>query len=310
MAVPASTTPARPVTVIVNARAGLSPRPDRGEEILDLFRAAGSDVRLERVPGSAIAGAARKAAGRGDILVAAGGDGTVSATAAVAAETAAVFGVLPVGTLNHFARDVGIPLDLAAAVEAILAGRVQALDAGELNGRIFVNNSSVGLYPRMVRAREEEQRRGLDKRRAFGLALLRTWRQYRTLVGQIVVDGRPQVVRTPFIFIGNNEYVVEGLRVGARAALDAGRLSVIVAPDCGRFEILALPVRAVLGRIDPDAHLSSQPADEVVVELSRRSVNVALDGEVVTMRTPLRYRIRRRLLRTLVPAAPAAREQP
>lgn len=295
----------------MNARAGLSPGEDRGEEILGLFRAAGTFVGLERVRhGADIAAVARRAASRGSIPIAAGGDGTVSAVAAVAADTGQPFGVLPVGTLNHFAKDAGIPVDLPAAVQAIVAGHVQALDAGELNGRIFVNNSSIGIYPQMVWEREAERRRGMDKRAAFALAMARTWRQYRTLVGRLLVDGSPRVVRTPFIFVGNNAYVVEGPRVGARGGLDGGRLSVIVAPNCGRFGILALPVRAVFGRIDPDAHLSAEPADEVLVELSRRNVTVALDGELVLMRTPLRYRIRPRLLQVLVPeAAPAEGRQ-
>ena len=126
-------------------------------------------VRLERVrdPGD-LAARARQAASRHDLLVAAGGDGTVSVVAGVAVSTGSSLGVLPMGTLNHFAKDVGLPLDLEKAVEAIVAGRVHQVDVGEVNGRIFVNNSSVGLYPRMVWEREAEQRRGHRKWAASG----------------------------------------------------------------------------------------------------------------------------------------------
>ena len=293
------------VSVIINEQSGVAPGQDTSVQIQHLFTAEGAQVRLERVRhGGDVAARARQAAGRGDTLVAAGGDGTVGTVAAVAVETQALFGVIPTGTLNHFARDLGIPTDLAQAVHTIVAGRVQQVDVGEVNGRIFVNNSSIGIYPRMVWERESEQRRGRKKRTAFGIAMLRTWRSYRTLVGRLVIDGTPHVVRTPFIFIGNNEYLAEGFNLGSRKTLDAGRLSVFVAPECGRFEILALPFRALASRLDPDANLAGFTAEDVVVEIARPRVSVALDGEVAILRPPLHYCVRRGALRTMVPIGP------
>jgi diacylglycerol kinase family enzyme len=297
--------PAGGISIIINEQSGLAPRQDTSVEIQALFAAAGVQVRLERVRhGGDLAARARQAAARGDTLVAAGGDGTISAVAGVACETGSLLGVLPTGTLNHFAKDLAIPLDLAEAVGTIVAGREQRVDVGEVNGRIFINNSSIGIYPRMVWERETEQRRGRHKKTAFAIAMLRTWRGYRTLAGRLVIDGTPRVVHTPFIFIGNNEYLAEGFRLGARTVLNGGRLSVFVAPDCGRFEILALPFRALAKRLDPDAHLARYTAEEVSVEIARPRVSVALDGEVTIMRPPLRYRIRAAALRTLVPADP------
>ena len=294
------------ISVIVNQGSGLDAGGDAGSEIEALFASAGARVRLERVAhGADLPARARQAVARGDLVVAAGGDGTVSAVATAAVAANATFGVLPTGTLNHFAKDIGMPTDMAAAVQVIVAGRVRRLDAGEVNGRLFINNSSIGIYPRMVWERETERKRGMEKRAAFGLAMLRTWQQYRTLSGRLLVDDAPHAVRTPFIFIGNNDYVLEGLRLGARRTLDAGHLSVLVAPDCGRFEILALPFRALVGRLKTDAGVDSYTAREVVVELRRSRVSVACDGEIVIMRPPLRYRIRPRVLRTIVPA-PAA----
>lgn len=294
------------ISVILNQGSGLDAGADPGSEIETLFASAGARVRLERVAhGGDLPARARQAVARGDLVVAAGGDGTVSAVATAATAANATFGVLPTGTLNHFAKDIGMPTDLAAAVQVIVAGRVRRLDAGEVNGRLFINNSSIGIYPRMVWERESERRRGIEKRLAFGLAMLRTWRQYRTLSGRVLVDDVPHGVRTPFIFVGNNDYVVEGLRLGGRRALDAGHLSVLVAPDCGRFEILALPLRALVGRLKADAGVDSYTAREVVIELRRSRVSVACDGEIVIMPSPLRYRIRPRVLRTIVPAPTA-----
>ena len=293
------------ISVIINERSGTAAGPDAGAEIQTLFARAGVQARLERVrePGD-IGARARQAASRGDVLVAAGGDGTVGSVAAVAVETTATFGVLPMGTLNHFAKDVGLPLDLEEAVSVIVAGHVRLLDVGDVNGRIFVNNSSVGLYPRMVLERKAEQRRGHRKWNAFAIAMVRTWRDYRMVVARLVVDGKEAVVRTPFIFVGNNQYHAEGFQLGGRSRLDEGRLSIFVAPDAGRFEILTLPLRALTNRLSSIAPFVAFQADTVAVDMSRRRVGVALDGEVAILQAPLVYRVRPRALRTLVAPSP------
>lgn len=289
------------VTVILNTRARNAGR-EQFIQIERAFAQARVPVRFDRVADvAALARRARDAASRGQILVAAGGDGTVGTVAGVAIESNATFGVIPLGTLNHFARDAGIPIDLDAAVATIAAGHVRMVDVGEVNGRIFVNNSSIGLYPRLVWEREAEQRRGRGKWTAFAIALLRTWRGYQPVTVRITVDGREHVRPTPFVFIGNNEYKLEGLQMGARAALDSGQLSLYVAPHCDRFEILALPFQALLGRPAAEVKLESFLASEMSIETAHHRVSVALDGEVMVMRPPLHYRIRSQALRTIVP---------
>jgi diacylglycerol kinase family enzyme len=290
------------ISVLLNEQSGLIPRQDAGEEIQSLFAAAGAPVRLERVRhGGDLAARARQAAGRGDVLVAAGGDGTVGAVAGVAVEANATFGVVPRGTLNHFARDAGIPLVLSKAVQTIVDGRVRDVDVGDLNGRVFVNNSSLGIYPRMVWERNAEQRHGRSKWTAFAFAMARTWRTYRMLVARLSIDRQLHVVRSPFIFVGNNEYLAEGFQLGARAAVDRGCLSIFVAPECGRFEILALPLRALANRLKADPKFERFLAEEVTIELSRHRVSVALDGEVAIMTAPLRFHVRRAALHLIVP---------
>jgi diacylglycerol kinase family enzyme len=289
------------ISVIINERSGAGRNPDAGRQIQSLFGNRGRAVRLERVrdPGD-LPARARQAASRGDVLVAAGGDGTVNAVAGVAVETQAVMGVLPMGTLNHFAKDLGLPLDLAHAVETIARGHARAVDAGEVNGRIFVNNSNVGLYPRMVWERDEEQRRGRNKWTAFAIAMLRTWRSYRTITARLAVGGKAAVVRTPFIFVGNNHYMAEGFRLGGRTRLDQGRLSIYMAPECGQFEILSLPLRALVRRLSAGAPFVEFDAADVAVDVHSRRVSVSLDGEVALMTSPLEYRIRPRALQVLV----------
>ena len=290
------------MSVIINERSGAARNPDVGVQVQSLFGKHGLSVRLERVRDPAdLPARARQAASRGDVIVAAGGDGTVSAVAGVAVETRATIGVLPMGTLNHFAKDLGLPTDLEQAVAAIAAGHTRDVDVGEVNGRVFVNNSSVGLYPRMVWERNVEQRRGRTKWTAFAIAMMRTWRNYRTITAHLVVEGKAAVVRTPFIFVGNNHYIAEGFQLGGRSRLDEGRLSVYMAPECGRFEILSLPVRALVRKLESAELFVEFPAETLTVDVPSRRVSVALDGEVALSRSPLEYRIRLRALKAMVP---------
>jgi diacylglycerol kinase family enzyme len=258
------------------------------------------------VRGRDIAAEAEKAAADG-VIVAAGGDGTVSAVAGVAVRTGATLGVLPLGTLNHFARDAGIPLDLTEAASIIHHGTIRTVDVGELNDRIFLNNASFGIYARLVWERRAEERRGYGKWSAFSIALVKTWWSYRTLTLRLSLDGTPVLRRSPFLFIGNGEYQAEGIDIGARPSLESGRLSAYVAPECGRIELLAMPFRALAGRLSPEVKFEAFAAREITIEPSRSSIGLALDGEIVVARPPLHCRIRPHALRVLTPGSASPR---
>jgi diacylglycerol kinase family enzyme len=152
----------------------------------------------------------------------------------------------------------------------------------------------------MVWERDVEQRRGRSKWTAFTIAMLRTWRSYRTITAHLMVGGQAAVVRTPFIFIGNNQYIAEGFQLGGRSRLDQGQLSIYVAPECGQFEILSLPLRALARRLGADAPFAGFQAETVTVDVGTRRVSVALDGEVAMMNSPLIYRLRPRALKVIV----------
>ena len=295
------------ITVIVNGRTNQGGKPEAIDDLRARFAKIGAPVTIDCVPeGRDLASHASQAAARGDIVVAAGGDGTVSTIAAVAVETGATLGVLPMGTLNHFAKDVGVPQDLDAAVAAVVAGTHRQVDVAEVNGHIFINNSSVGIYPRLVWERELEQRRGHRKSIAFAIAMVRTWRRYRTVVARLEVNDADTIVRTPFVFVGNNEYKAEGFELGGRTTLDAGQLSVFLAPECGQYEFLTLPFRALVRRLRTGARFAGVSAASVNVSVPYPRVSVARDGEVDIMQPPLVYRIRPRALRIIVPAPSSA----
>ena len=234
-------------------------------------------------------------------VVAGGGDGTVNAVAGKLAGTDVVLGVLPMGTLNHFARDVGVPRNLEAAVRNVFAGRVSEVDTGEVNGRIFVNNSGIGFYPHFVRQREELERHGHVKRVAFVLALSAVVRRYFRLRIRAHMDKAEALEQvTPFLFVGNNRYQTSGLEIGTRLRLDSGRLWVCTAPRTGRSDWLGAALRTLLGGAT-DQELNTSEVKEIWVHPETPRVSVSTDGEVSIMNTPLHYRIRPKALRVVVP---------
>lgn len=239
-----------------------------------------------------------------DAVAVAGGDGTVGAAAGALAGSGRPLGILPLGTLNHFARDAGIPLDLDEAIAAIAAGRTRQVDLGEVNGRIFVNNSAVGLYPSIVREREAQQRRlGRGKRLAMLVASLRAlWRfSQRRLIVRIGVAAAP--IETPLLFVGNNRYETALLSLGRREALDRGELCLYAPLAASRTRFLILALRALFGRLDQQRDFVSLDGIlQAEIGSRRRMLMVATDGEARPMETPLRYRIRPGALTLIVPA--------
>jgi diacylglycerol kinase family enzyme len=283
------------IAVVLNAGAG-GGRGGRAEsEVRERFAAAGRTVRVAVCRSSdELLATARAALADGcSALVGGGGDGTLGGLAALVADTATPLGVLPLGTLNHFARDLGIPLALPDAIDVILNGRVAAVDVGEVNGRVFLNNSSLGVYPNVVRLRERLQRSGLAK----WIAML--WASLTVL--RLEVEGMTELRRTPLVLVGNNAYRMEGLQAASRPSLHEGRLAVYLMNASHRRGLLRLALTVVLRGPDAVPELETLSVTELTVETRRRHTQVALDGEVVDFVTPLHYRIRPAALRVLVP---------
>jgi diacylglycerol kinase family enzyme len=303
----------KPVTVIVNGGAGTGHDDAACDALRAKLEAAGLDAALVLADGGEhMIATARRALEEGARLVAAGGgDGTINAVASVMVDSGVPFGVLPLGTLNHFAKDLGIPLDLDAAVRNLATGRPVNVDVGEVNGRIFLNNSSLGLYPDIVRDREKQQHRlGRGKWPAAVWAALAALRRYPFLSMRLTVNGERLARRTPFVFIGNNAYTMEGLAIGERARLDEGVLSLYVAQRPTRLGLLRFAFDALCGRLGQERDFDVLTAPEFDIETHRRHLLVATDGEVTAMSAPLRYRMRPGALTVLVPPADNGANQP
>ena len=292
------------IDVIINARSGAGNSAEVQQRIAAAFRAAGADARIS-LAGSGpelITLAQHAARGEAERVVGAGGDGTMNAIAAAIIDASKTLGVLPAGTMNHFAKDLKIPLDLEGAIGTIVAGHTASVDVGEVNGRVFLNNSGLGLYPRIIHEREKQQRLGWGKWPAYIWAALAVLRRYPFLDIRLSVGGGDRTIRTPFVFVGNNEYQMEQLSVGGRACLDAGALSVYAARGTGRLGLIRLALGALLGGLRQDRDFVAFTTTGMWIETRHERLRVALDGEVVTMEPPLHYRVRPGALRVLVPA--------
>ena len=291
--------------VIINGSAGTGRAAEEAERLERIFSDAGVDAHvLAADSGDALIHLAERAAReRPAAIVAGGGDGTINAVASVIAGSDIPLGVLPLGTLNHFAKDLRLPLDVEGAARTIAAGHTAAVDVGEVNGHVFLNNSSLGLYPHIVRDREQQQRRlGRGKWPALFWATWTTMRRSPFVRVRLNLDGAEHEYTSTFVFVGNNEYVMEGFNIGIRERLDRGELSLYVTHRRGRLGLLMLGVRALFGRLHQADDFDALHAQSIVVETRHRQLHVAIDGEVMTMQTPLAYRIRPRALRVLVPA--------
>jgi diacylglycerol kinase family enzyme len=286
-------------------RGGGSAMPGVEERLRARFADAGADAEIRVETPESLAEAFRQAAAAEglDAVVAGGGDGTIGTAAAALAGTGRPLGIVPLGTLNHFARDAGIPLDLEGAVATIVDGAARPVDLAEVNGRVFVNNSAVGLYPRMVREREDQQHRlGRGKRLAMLVAGARVlWRfSHRRLT--LRIGGFEAPVATPLLFVGNNRYEMGLLSLGRREAIDRGELCLYAPLARSRAQFVHVALRAVLGRADrQEDFLSISGIGEIEVESRHRYLTVSTDGEAVRMETPLRYRSRPGELRLIVP---------
>ena len=297
------------VVAIVNSDGGTVLREGvDAATIHEMFREAGVEADVRFVPGDQVDAMAREAVRSGaDAVIAGGGDGTIrcvaSHLAGGSAGTSIPLGVLPLGTLNHFARDLGIPLEIPEAVRLIAEGTARALDLGEVNGQVFVNNSILGLYPPVVKVRDRERQ---EKRRGKWLAtfsaVAKVLPKHPLLRVRIRAEGLDLVRETRFLFVGNNEYEMNAFTYSARSRLPSGNLHLYVARTRGRLGMIGLLLLGLVRDLKTTAYVDNWTLSGFTIETGQEAVPVYLDGEVVVLEGPLRYRTRPEALRVILPA--------
>ena len=277
---------------------------DIRDKVARALNAAGIDAEIELVAGGDCEMRCRAIAERGDpLLIVGGGDGTVSAAASALAGTHTVLGILPLGTLNHFSRDLAIPADLGEAAKLIAGGGERSVDVAEMSGRIFINNSAIGLYPLMVVDRDLQRRHlGRSKRLAMIVASIRTLARFNHQRLTLTVNEEEKArLETPLLFVGNNDYRVDLGAPGRRERLDDGKLCVLVMRKNTRLGLIAASIRTLFNRSRPDDMARIDHVERLRVSSRRNQLTVSLDGEVVRAEPPLDYRIRKRALRVIAP---------
>ena len=267
------------------------------------LREAGVNAEIELVAGGDCEVRCKAIAERGDaLLIVGGGDGTISAAASALVGTKTKLGILPLGTLNHFSRDLGIPADLGEAAKLIASGSEKRVDVAEMNGRIFINNSAIGLYPLMVVDRDLQRKRfGRSKRLAMLVASIRTLARFNHQRLTLTVNDEKARIDTPLLFVGNNDYRLDIGAPGQRESLDDGELCVLVMRKKTRTGLIGASIRALFDRTRSDDMVRIDSVERLRVGSHRGQLAVSLDGEVVRSAPPLDYRIRKQALTVIAP---------
>ena len=275
-----------------------------GAAVEQVLRSAGIEGPVEAVEGKRIAARAKQLVEQGaKRIIVGGGDGSVGAAAQAVAGSSVALGILPLGTLNHFARDLGIPFELDQAAALIAEGHIRAVDVAEVNGRTFVNNSAIGLYPLMVVDRESQQHRlGRSKRLAMLVASFRTLARFHDHRLILTTGEGRSSVDTPLLFVGNNDYELALPAAGRREALDDGKLCVMVMRKKGVAGFLAATFRALIGLTRPHDMVRMDAVTRLRVDSGRPALTISIDGETCRLAPPLDYRIRPGALRVIAPA--------
>lgn len=287
--------------VIVNAGGGAASRAgDKLEDQLkDAFGKVGVAIDLILVPGDEIAKTLAKILKTNERVAIGGGDGTIGSAALAVANSGATLGVLPLGTRNHLARQLDVGPELDKAVAAIVAGHTREIDLGRIGDRGFVNNVSIGLYPELVKLRDDAP---LPKAIANIPAAWITLKRLRHHRLRVTIDGAAEIIRTPMLFVGNNIYSLEPGALGQRESLEDGKLGVYAVAAKSRLGLIGFAISALRGRVDYERDFAQLTAcRSMTVDAHARSLDVAVDGEPLRLRTPIKIEIMPRVLKVFAP---------
>ena len=234
--------------------------------------------------------AARKNAD--DVIVAAGGDGTIRSVAEKVHRAGRLnFAVVPCGTFNFFARAHGVPEDHAEALRLAIRGQAQSVRLGEISGKIFLINASLGIYAKSIAERESSTKKfGRNRLVVIFSTMLTLLRPHRLLHVDMKVDGVTKEIRTPMIFIGNNALQLRDLSLSVASCFKRQLLAVVTLKPVRGWEMFRVIARGALKTLEQEERLNQFCIEELIIWTKRKKQTVALDGEIFKMTSPFKIR--------------------
>jgi diacylglycerol kinase family enzyme len=294
----------RSAIVILNSRSGKRAQSDIPERLRSIAATLGvtCSVVLAGNAAEVIQTARRAARSSHDLVIAGGGDGTINAVASELVASEKRLGVLPLGTFNYFAREMGIPTDLESAFRTCFEGETRSVTVGEVNGRMFLINASIGLYPVIISVREQTYRRWGRNRVVAYLSILKALVRLRlNMKLTITMNGQRRFIRTPLLFVARNTIQLDEFRIPGVRCVDEDGFSVYALRPLGRLGMFGVAWRALIGKLEPRYDFDMICTTHMRVESRRMLRTVAFDGERIKMLAPLDFRVRQHALRVLVP---------
>ncbi len=273
------------------------------KSLTNLFRSFNINSNIKIVEGKYLQETAKQMLNEDyDVIAAGGGDGTISAIASVMIECNKPLGVLPLGTLNHFAKDLNIPLNINEAIEVISKRKIKKIDVGEVNGRTFINNSSIGFYPKIVKHREFHTKKlGFNKWLAMAVAVINVFRRFHSVDVKLHSGSDTITTKTPFVFIGNNEYKTDLFNPGIRSSLSDGLLSIYFPDTTGKISMTKFAYLALLNKLNQADDFVMENSKEITIETKKKTLEVSADGEILKLDTPLKYKIKPLSIKVIIP---------
>ena len=299
---------ARAMTILLNRGSGNEDKAALRQTIVDTLTGAGVDVDVVEIgPGDDFDAVCRKAVARakaeGRLVVATGGDGTITGVAGHCLREGVTMGILPRGTFNYFARDLGIPVEVEGALDVLLTGQEKGVTIGRVNDHIFLNNASFGLHTTMIRAREQATTRFGRLRFIAALSgIANLFRRHRRFAVLITADGKTESRRTTMLFVGNNTFQLNNLGLDERQVTQRHRLAVVILKRTTPLSMLRTITLSVMRKLKFEENLEQFCADRFEVNTRRKRVSLVIDGEITICPTPLVFSAEREALRVVTPA--------
>lgn len=276
-------------------------------QLMAYFEQQGFEVDLyllteARQLGEVVRQARSKHDREGGVIVAAGGDGTLNTVAQELQHTNIRMGIIPLGTFNYVARALNIPLEPFAAAQVIVEGRARPVHLGTINHYVYLNNASIGLYPKIIEQRELYNARfGRFRVVAMVSGFVVLMREQRKLKLKMTIDGEQTPIETPLVFFGNNQLQLQDMKLTLADCVAQGKLAAVAITALTRWQMIKLIHRLQVGLFEQAPEVTSFCAEHIKIESRVKQMKVAIDGEIVTIAPPLIFKVAHNALQVMVP---------